>query len=66
MERLTPREREVLTGIADGLTNVEIGERLYLAPSSVKKVVSRCLAKLNVRNRTEAALLVAGAPSSSW
>jgi DNA-binding NarL/FixJ family response regulator len=54
---LTPREAEVLEQIAFGRTNAEIAERLHLAPSSVKKLVSRCLARLGVRNRVEAALL---------
>jgi len=55
--RLTPRELEVLTHVAAGRTNAEIARALHLAPSSVKKVVSRCLVRLGVRNRVEAALL---------
>jgi DNA-binding NarL/FixJ family response regulator len=54
---LTPREAEVLEHIASGRTNAEIAELLHLAPSSVKKIVSRSLARLGVRNRVEAALL---------
>jgi DNA-binding NarL/FixJ family response regulator len=55
---LTPRERDVLRCLALGRTNAEIAAELHLAPSSVKKLVSRCLARLGVRNRVEAALLV--------
>lgn len=54
---LTPREAEVLGYIAHGRTNAEIAEALHLAPSSVKKLVSRLLRRLGVRNRVEAALL---------
>jgi DNA-binding NarL/FixJ family response regulator len=55
---LTPRELDVLRCLALGRTNAEIAAELHLAPSSVKKLVSRCLARLGVRNRVEAALLV--------
>jgi DNA-binding NarL/FixJ family response regulator len=55
--RLTKRETEVLALIGQGLTNAEIAKTLYLAPSSVKKLVSRLFQRLGVRNRTEAALL---------
>jgi DNA-binding NarL/FixJ family response regulator len=54
---LTPRELDVLRHLAAGRTNAEIAAELHLAPSSVKKLVSRCLARLGVRNRVEAALL---------
>ena len=54
---LTPRELDVLQHLADGRTNAEIAAALHLAPSSVKKLVSRCLARLGVRNRVEAALV---------
>ena len=54
---LTPRELDVLRHLADGRTNAEIAAELHLAPSSVKKLVSRCLARLGVRNRVEAALV---------
>jgi DNA-binding NarL/FixJ family response regulator len=54
---LTPRELDVLRHLADGRTNAEIAAALHLAPSSVKKLVSRCLARLGVRNRVEAALV---------
>jgi len=54
---LTPRELDVLRLLADGRTNSEIAATLHLAPSSVKKLVSRILARLGVRNRVEAALV---------
>jgi DNA-binding NarL/FixJ family response regulator len=54
---LTPRESEVLDHLALGRTNAEIAAALHLAPSSVKKLVSRVLARLGVRNRVEAALV---------
>ena len=54
---LTARELDVLTLMAAGRTNAEIATELHLAPSSAKKLVSRCLARLGVRNRVEAALL---------
>jgi two-component system response regulator DevR len=55
-ESLTDREREILMLIADGLTNREIGERLYLAEKTVKNHVSALLAKLGMQRRTQAAV----------
>jgi DNA-binding CsgD family transcriptional regulator/tetratricopeptide (TPR) repeat protein len=52
---LTPRERDVLLLVAQGATNREIGERLYMAEKTASVHVSRILAKLDVRTRTEAA-----------
>jgi DNA-binding NarL/FixJ family response regulator len=52
---LTPRERDVLALVAQGRTNREIGERLYMAEKTASVHVSRILAKLDVRSRTEAA-----------
>jgi DNA-binding NarL/FixJ family response regulator len=52
---LTPRERDVLALVASGATNREIGERLHMAEKTASVHVSRILAKLNVRSRTEAA-----------
>jgi len=53
---LTDREREVLALIADGLTNRQIGERLFLAEKTVKNYVSGLLAKLGMQRRTQAAV----------
>ncbi|MFD7904972.1 response regulator [Kitasatospora sp. NPDC059747] len=54
---LTTREKEVLALIGEGLTNRQIGERLYLAEKTVKNHVSRLLAKLGVERRVQAALI---------
>jgi DNA-binding CsgD family transcriptional regulator/tetratricopeptide (TPR) repeat protein len=52
---LTAREREVLSLLAEGRTNREIGEALFMAEKTASVHVSRILAKLDVRSRTEAA-----------
>jgi len=54
---LSPREREILTLIGDGLTNREIGKRLYLSEKTVKNHISRLLAKLGVQRRVQAAVI---------
>ena len=54
---LTEREREVLDLIAEGLTNRQIGERLFLAEKTIKNYVSSLLAKLGLQRRTQAAVL---------
>jgi two-component system response regulator DevR len=55
-DSLTKREREILSLIADGLTNKQIGERLFLAEKTVKNYVSGLLAKLGMQRRTQAAV----------
>ncbi|MFE9244176.1 response regulator [Nocardiopsis sp. NPDC006938] len=52
---LTEQERRVLELIGEGLTNREIGSRMYLAEKTVKNYVSRVLAKLGMARRTQAA-----------
>jgi DNA-binding CsgD family transcriptional regulator len=52
---LTPREHEVLLLVAEGLTNREIGEQLYMSEKTASVHVSRILAKLGVGGRVEAA-----------
>ena len=54
---LTDQERTVLRLIAEGLSNREIGERMGLAPKTVKNYVTSLLAKLGLGNRTQAAIL---------
>ena len=54
IEPLSPRELEVLGLIADGLSNREIAEELFIAITTVKKHVSNILGKLGVTNRTHA------------
>ena len=56
---LTAREQEILELIAEGLTNRQIGERLYLAEKTVKNYVSNLLSKLGMKRRTEAAVYAA-------
>jgi DNA-binding NarL/FixJ family response regulator len=57
LETLSARENEVLSLIAEGLTNREIGERLALAEKTVKNYVSSLLSKLGLQRRTQAAVL---------
>ncbi|MFD5714091.1 response regulator [Streptomyces pharetrae] len=54
---LTAREREILALIGEGLTNRQIGQRLYLAEKTVKNHISRLLAKLGVERRIQAAVI---------
>jgi len=54
---LTPQEQRLLGLIAEGLTNREIAERMFLAEKTVKNYVSSILAKLGVQRRTQAALI---------
>jgi DNA-binding NarL/FixJ family response regulator len=57
LDGLTERETEVLIGIGEGLSNAQIGARLYLTEATVKGYVSRLLTKLDCANRTQAGLL---------
>ncbi|GAA2757134.1 response regulator [Actinopolymorpha rutila] len=55
---LTGREREVVSAVARGLSNAEIGRELAMSEATVKAHVSRSLAKLGLDNRVQAAILV--------
>nr|WP_282958949.1 response regulator transcription factor [Phycicoccus avicenniae] len=57
---LTPQERRVLAGVAEGLTNREIGTRLYLSEKTVKNYMTSILAKLGLERRAQAVALLAG------
>ncbi|MEP9381701.1 response regulator transcription factor [Nocardioides sp. KR10-350] len=54
---LTPQEQRLLALIAEGLTNRQIADRMFLAEKTVKNYVSSILSKLGVERRTQAALL---------
>jgi DNA-binding NarL/FixJ family response regulator len=54
---LTPREHEVVLGIAQGETNAEIAARLYMSVATVKAHITHILTKLGATNRTQIALL---------
>lgn len=56
VDRLTAREREILEFIAQGLTNRQIGERMFLAEKTIKNYVSTLLTKLGMQRRTQAAV----------
>lgn len=56
LDRLTPREREVLAGLGRGLTNRQLAAELFVSEKTVKTHVSSLLAKLRLADRTQAAL----------
>jgi DNA-binding NarL/FixJ family response regulator len=57
LAELTPREREILRLIANGLSNAEIGRQLYIGDTTVKTHVTHILQKLNLRDRVQAVVL---------
>jgi DNA-binding NarL/FixJ family response regulator len=57
---LTDQERKILDHIAEGKTNRQIGEEMFLAEKTVKNYVSSLLAKLGMQRRTQAAVFAAG------
>ena len=59
LARLSPQEERILTAVADGRTNREIGDDLHLAEKTVKNYVSSILSKLEVARRAEAAAYLA-------
>ena len=58
LDVLTDQERKILELIGEGLTNREIGERMFLAEKTVKNYVSSVLSKLGLVRRTQAAVMV--------
>ncbi|WUH89509.1 response regulator transcription factor [Streptomyces sp. NBC_00433] len=62
---LSPREREILALIGDGLTNRQIGKQLYLSEKTVKNNVSRLLGKLGVERRVQAAVIASNSAAPS-
>ena len=68
MVDLTPRERTILDLVAEGMTNRQIAEKVFLAEKTVKNYVSTILSKLEVGRRAEAAAYLArhtGTPGST-
>ncbi len=59
LSQLTDQERVIVSHIADGLTNRQIAEEMFLAEKTVKNYVSTVLAKMGMSNRSEAAAYVA-------
>lgn len=55
---LTDRERQILAGVAEGLTNQEIAEQLYIGFSTVKTHLEHARTKLGARNSCHAAILL--------
>ncbi|MPZ76161.1 MAG: response regulator [Deltaproteobacteria bacterium] len=62
---LTKREMEILRLVAEGLTNEEIGKKIFISEKTVKTHLTNIFDKLKVNNRFKAALLLMGKPSES-
>lgn len=58
LQALTAREKEVTLAVAQGLSNAEIGRQLFLSVATIKAYTSTILAKLDLANRTQLAILV--------
>jgi DNA-binding NarL/FixJ family response regulator len=70
LDRLSPREREILVAIAEGLNNAELASRFFLSESTVKTHVGRILQKLDARDRVHLVILayehgLLGSPGTS-
>lgn len=59
LQHLTPQERRILDLLADGLTNRQIADQMFLAEKTIKNYVSNLLAKMGMSRRTEAAVYAA-------
>jgi len=57
LDRLTDREREIVTLVGEGLSNDEIAARLVLSPATAKTHVSRAMVKVNARDRAQLVVL---------
>lgn len=60
LDELTPRQLEILKLVAEGMTNAQIGSKLYLSESTIKQHLRSAFKTLRVSNRTEAARLLRG------
>lgn len=58
-DKLTPREQQIVKLIATGANNEEIANQLYISTRTVKNHITNILSQLNLRNRTQIAILVA-------
>ena len=56
-EVLSRREREILIKIAEGCTNIEIGQRLFISEKTVRNHLTRIFEKLGIRSRAQAIVL---------
>jgi two-component system response regulator DevR len=65
LSALSAQERRILDLIGEGLTNRQIGERLFLAEKTVKNYVSSLLSKLGIERRVQAAVMVSEIKSTS-
>ena len=65
---LTPREREVVALIAQGLSNEEISRKIYISPSTAKTHATRAMTKLGARDRAQLVVLAhqAGLVTPGW
>jgi DNA-binding NarL/FixJ family response regulator len=58
LDRLTERQRDVATLVAEGLSNEEIASRLFLSPATVKSHLAAVMRRLDIRTRTQLAILI--------
>jgi DNA-binding NarL/FixJ family response regulator len=68
LKALTPREREVVTQVAAGLSNEEIAQKLYMSPSTAKTHATRAMMKLGARDRAQLVVIAyeAGLVRPGW